>query len=292
MIDSIKLRNMVTGEEVTIDQMTSMFVLTEVDLGQVESAHNSFKYPNQVGVYYSSTTLETRDISIEGWVIGETYQSIKSRKSKLNRLINPKEEIRIIRNGYKLPFYPDSSIQYSPSILENNAYMCKFLIQGTAPYPLFSTENDAVHPITLTVPKFHFPLIIPKDKGTIMGIRQQSLIAQINNIGDIETGILFTLEAIGAVKNPSITEVNTQQHIWIDKNLVAGEVVTISTEDGNKYVKGVLNLVESNYFKYRRLDSAWIKMRRGNNVFQYDCESGKENLNVTISYSPKYLEVD
>lgn len=49
---------------------------------------------------------------------------------------------------------------------------------------------------------------------------------------------------------------------------------------------------ESNYFKYRRLDSEWIQMKVGTNIFQYDCEEGKENLNVTIQYSPKYLEVD
>ena len=292
MIDSLTLTNTVTGVKVIIDQDTSSYVLTEADLGQVDSSHNSYKYPNQVGVYYSSTTLETRDVSIEGWVIGNTYAEIKQRKAVLNKLVNPREKLRLVRNGYKLEFYPDSSIQYSPDISKNNTFMCYFLIQGEAAYPLFSTENDSNHPITLTVPKFHFPLIIPKSSGVIMGVKQRSLVARIDNTGDIQTGIRFVLEAVGAVKNPSITEINSQSHIWIDKAMVAGEVITISTEDGNKYVKGKIGNTESNYFKYRRLDSEWIQMRVGTNIFQYDCEEGKENLNVTIQYSPKYLEVD
>lgn len=292
MIDSLTLINTVTGESILIDQDISEYVLTEADLGTVESTHNSYKYPNQIGVYYSSSTLETRDISIEGYVIGPSYYNIEENKDVLNRLINPLEEIQLVRGGYKLFFHPDTSIQYYPTVENNNEYMCKFLIQGTAAYPLFSTINDEVYPITMTIPQFKFPLIIPQNKGIIMGVRQRSLIAEINNIGDVETGIKFILTATGTAVNPSITEILTQKHIYIDKTLTAGEVIEISTEDGNKYVHGTVDLVTSNYFKYRRLNSDWIKMRRGNNVFQYDCDEGRENLDVTISYSPKYLEVD
>lgn len=120
----------------------------------------------------------------------------------MNKLVNPREKLRLVRNGYKLEFYPDSSIKYSPDISKNNTFMCYFLIQGEAAYPLFSTENDANHPIALTVPKFHFPLIIPKSSGVIMGVKQRSLVARIDNTGDIQTGIKFVLEAVGAVKNP------------------------------------------------------------------------------------------
>lgn len=292
MLEDITLINMTTNESIKVNQMDSMFVLTKADLGQVTSAHNSYKYPSQVGVYYSSTTLETRDINIEGWVIGLDHYEIERNKSVLNRMVNPTEELKIVREKYKLLFYPDSSVQYSQTISENNAYMCKFLIQGTANYPLFSANSDIESPITLTIPKFHFPLIIPKRTGIIMGIKQQQLIAQIDNIGDIETGLVVVLEAIGAVKNPSVTEILTQTHIWIDKDLSSGEIIRISTEDGNKYVKGYVDGNELNYFKYRRLESDWIRLKRGRNVFQYDCEQGKENLNVKIVYSPKYLEVD
>lgn len=71
-----------------------------------------------------------------------------------------------------------------------------------------------------------------------MGVKQRSLVARIDNTGDIQTGIKFVLEAVGAVKNPSITEINSQSHIWIDKAMVAGEVITISTEDGNQVRQG------------------------------------------------------
>ena len=44
---------------------------------------------------------------------------------------------------------------------------------------------------------FHFPKIIPANKGIIMGYRQPSLIVNVNNIGDVPTGMrieFFSLE--------------------------------------------------------------------------------------------------
>lgn len=293
MIESILLTNTVTLQSVLIDKDESDFVLDEADLGTVEGTHHSYKYVSQVGVYIDSTTLEQRTVSISGWVIGDTYGLLESNKGVLNRIVNPLHNLEVvIQDKYKLTFKPDYSIQYSASYSENNEVLCKFLIQGTCADPMFTTKNAQSALIASILPKFRFPLIIPQDKGVILGLREPSLLATITNGGDIDTGMVITFSCTSTVENPSILNVDTREFIKINKTLSAGEQIIVSTSSGEKYVKGIVNGEEQNYFKYMDFDSTWLQLHTGNNVLKYDADENAESLEVLVSFLPKYLEVD
>lgn len=65
----------------------------------------------------------------------------------------------------------------------------------------------------------------------------------------------------------------------------------MNTTVGEKYIRGVLNGETSNYFKYRDLDSEWLQLKVGDNLFRYDCDGGQSALEVYIYHQNKYLEV-
>lgn len=292
MIESITLKNLVTNQSILIDKTTSDWVLGEIDLGTVEGNHHSYKYVNQVGVYIDSTSLEERAVSIPGWVIGEDLADMKDNMTVLNRLVNPRHELELtLFDQYVLRFKPDYSIKYATPYEENNEVLCQFLIQGTCADPMFSTKNGILTPIALVLPKFHFPLIIPKDKGIILGLRQPNLLATIVNDGDIDTGMVIEFSCNTTVVNPSLLHVETQEFIKINKTITPGETITVSTVSGNKYVKGYHDGQTENYFKYWDWDSTWLQMYRGVNVLKYDADSGVEGLAVSVSFTPKLLEV-
>lgn len=292
MIDSLVLTNTVTLQSVLLDKNNSELVLDEADLGTVEGTHHSYKYVSQVGVYIDSTTLEQRVVAISGWVIGNTYDELKANKGVLNKLINPLHTIEVVvQDKYKLDFKPDFSVKYSASYEENNEVLCKFLIQGTCADPMFTKKLRQSALIASTIPKFHFPLIIPKNTGLIMGLREPSLLATINNGGDIDTGMLITFSCTSTVTNPVLLNVNTREFIKINKTIASGEQVIVSTSSGNKYIKGVMKGEESNYFKYLDFDSTWLQLHTGDNILKYDADNNVEGLEVLISFLPKYLEV-
>lgn len=292
MIESITLRNLVTNQSILIDKTTSDWVLGEIDLGTVEGNHHSYKYVNQVGVYIDSTSLEERAVSIPGWVIGEDLADMKDNMTVLNRLVNPQHELELtLFDQYVLRFKPDYSIKYATPYEENNEVLCQFLIQGTCADPMFSTKNGILTQIALVLPKFHFPLIIPKDRGIILGLRQPNLLATIVNDGDIDTGMVIEFSCNTTVVNPSLLHVETQEFIKINKTITPGETITVSTVSGNKYVKGYHDGQTENYFKYWDWDSTWLQMYRGVNVLKYDADSGVEGLAVSVSFTPKLLEV-
>lgn len=292
MIESITLKNLVTNQSILIDKTTSDWVLGEIDLGTVEGGHHSYKYVNQVGVYIDSTSLEERAVSIPGWVIGENFADMKDHMTVLNRLVNPQHELELtLFDQYVLRFKPDYSIKYATPYEENNEVLCQFLIQGTCADPMFSTKRGILTQIASILPKFHFPLIIPKDKGIILGLRQPDLLATIVNDGDIDTGMVIEFSCNTTVVNPSLLHVGTQEFIKINKTITPGETITVSTVSGNKYVRGYHYGQTENYFKYWDWDSTWLQMYRGVNVLKYDADSGVEGLAVSVTFTPKLLEV-
>lgn len=292
MIESILLTNTVTLQSVLLDKDNSELVLDEADLGTVEGTHHSYKYVSQVGVYIDSTTLEQRVVAISGWVTGNTYDELKANKAVLNKLINPLHTVEVVvQDKYKLDFKPDFSVKYSASYEENNEVLCKFLIQGTCADPMFTTKDKQTALVASIIPKFRFPLVIPQNKGILMGLREPSLLATLNNGGDTDTGLLVTFSCTSTVTNPSLLNVNTREFIKINKTMSAGEKVIVSTGSGEKYIKGIVSGEEFNYFKYMDFDSTWLQLHTGENILKYDADDNVDGLEVRISFLPKYLEV-
>lgn len=296
MVEGIKLQNVETRAVLTLDMVsTPDFILNSVDWGAVESTHHSFKYVNQIGVYVTGTSLETRSVTIQGWVIAENESMMTIRKTTLNRFFNPQQAVDLFYKDYVLRFLPNTSIRYSTVIAENNEVICKFKVEGYCPDPLFSEQVESKVAAASTQAMFHFPLIISETPnppgGIIFGLRQPSLIFTVTNNGAVDVGMKIVFRASGTLTNPSLIEVNTQKFFKVNKTMVAGEEITIDTIIGEKKIEGYLNGITSNYFKYRDLDSEWLQLKVGDNLFRYDADQNIGNLEVYIYYNNKYLEV-
>ena len=139
VVEGIKLQNVETRAILTLDMVsTPDYILNSVDWGAVESTHHSYKYVNQIGVYVTGTSLETRSVTIQGWVIADTEAVMTKRKQILNRFFNPQQAVDLFYKDYVLRFLPNTSVRYSATIAENNEVICKFKIEGYCPDPLFS----------------------------------------------------------------------------------------------------------------------------------------------------------
>lgn len=296
MVEGIKLQNVETRAVLTLDMVsTPDFILNSVDWGAVESTHHSFKYVNQIGVYVTGTSFETRSVTIQGWVIAENESMMTIRKTTLNRFFNPQQAVDLFYKDYVLRFLPNTSIRYSTVIAENNEVICKFKVEGYCPDPLFGEQVESKVAAASTQAMFHFPLIISETQnppgGIIFGLRQPSLIVTVTNNGAVDVGMKIVFRASGTLTNPSLIEVNTQKFFKVNKTMVAGEEITIDTIIGEKKIEGYLNGITSNYFKYRDLDSEWLQLKVGDNLFRYDADQNVGNLEVYIYYNNKYLEV-
>lgn len=296
MVENITLRNIVTNAVLELDKVTTpYYILGSVTWGEVEGTHHSYKYVNQIGVYVTGTSLGTRDVEVVGWIIADTEAQMTDRKSMLNRFINPQQSIELSYGTYKLIFLPNTSIKYSASLVENNEVICKFKISGMAADPLFKDTNEDKVSAASTKAMFHFPLIINSaDQNPpviLFGVREPSLIVKVFNSGAVSTGMRIVFKAVGTLTGPSLINVYTQEYFKINKTMYAGETIDVVTVIGEKKVIAQINGVEINYFKYRDLDSTWLQLDVGDNLFRYDADAGVDNLEVYIYFSNRYLEV-
>lgn len=296
MVENVILLNKATQTMFELDVSTTpYYILDTVDWGQVEGNHHSYKYVNQIGVFVTGTSLETRDVSVTGWIIAKTEIQMNERKKMLNRFVNPQQLIKLTYKEYDLEFLPNTSVKYSATLVENNEVVCRFKIEGLCPDPLFKENTENRVAAATTFGMFHFPLIINKTQQNppqiVFGLRQPSLFISVYNSGAVRTGMQMVFKATGTVKNPSFINVFTQEFFKINKTMVAGETITINTIIGEKKVIGILDGAEHNYFKYRDLDSTWLQLEVGDNLFRYDADENIDGLEAYIYFYNRYLEV-
>lgn len=132
--------------------------------------------------------------------------------------------------------------------------------------------------------------------GEPLGHRSDALSQTIDNQSASDNiGMNIVLECVGAVTNPSIVRVESNEHITIGQGnssgmftMQAGDIVTITTSTGDKHVYLERDGVVQEINGYITEDSTFIQIMRGINTIGYAADSGAENLIITVKYRFKY----
>ncbi|BDR75753.1 hypothetical protein N071400001_14770 [Clostridium tetani] len=127
-----------------------------------------------------------------------------------------------------------------------------------------------------------------------MGHREPSLIVNVNNNGQVKTGMIIEFFARGTVVNPSLFNVNTREFIKINKSMVAGEKIIVNTNFGKKKILSVNNGIETDAVNYLDIEGGgdtFLQLDVGDNLFRYDAYENLNNLETTIYYNNNYLGV-
>ncbi len=295
MIREIKITSLTGRGVVTMaSRQYWAYWLGEVDWGQVEGNHQSYSYLNQVGESIVSTTVRSRPISIQGWVMN-IDGNMQERCDFLNQFISPVEDYELEYKGKKIQFRPDISVKYGRPYMSNNEMVREFLIQGTCPYPLFQDSENTEVLFNQTIKLFHFPTDFGQSKPLSFANVSRAYRTTINNRGGFSTGITARIKFTGGVTGPRIRSLTAGKLIGIDRVFERGEQVEINSHPGRK----TITLYNSdgtteNLIKYRDYETSWFLLQPGNNDISYECENEDErdNMEVTLFYTPLYLEVE
>lgn len=276
------------GHSLTFGDKAPLLVTKIEGLGSPQNIVYRQKSPYQDGTTATHSTLDERELNIEGVILDGDKERYRQH---LLKIFNPK------LNGYLI--YENGNIKkkinctvvqapYFPSNMQESFQL--FLINLICPNPFWEDLSSIKEEVAIWRGSFEFPLEI-LESGIEIGYREPSLIVNIENKGDVPCGIKVEFKALGTVANPSIFNINTREFIKIDKIMTGGEILTITTHFGNKRVESNINGVITNAFNFIDLESDFIQLYPGDNLFRYDAEEGLENLEVSIYYTPQYLGV-
>ena len=279
------------GESITLANTLASEVWWATASGLDELSNNvsTFAGIGQHGETVTSMQLPGRPIDIMGKIrANEDYW-----RSRIVRVFNPTLAGNLVYkdSARGISRYIEVRITETPDV-EDKPFP-RFAVEFYAPYPLWldGTGSQRVTDIATWLPGICFPIegIEIPETGYDMGTRSPSLIVNVSNKGDVESGIRFVFKAQGSVSTPQIVNVETQEHLKVNVDMIAGDVLTVTTGYGNMRARLVRNNVETNVFNTVTDDSTWLQLHVGDNLLRYAAADGEDNLNVSIYYDYAYM---
>ena len=277
------------GQLIEFSSLSPYFLLSIDGLDGLKSNIVSTKGLNQDGAYFINSSTSIRNIVI------------KAKLKRINYIDQKRKLLKTmpIKDMGKLWYYKNDTKKYINCIIEESPKFAStvesfnyntFYSTLIALDPYWKDEKEKVQ-IALWRGDFHFPLNIPKNTGIKMGHREPSLIVNVINKGDIECGMTIEFKAHGTLNNPSLFNLNTREFIKINKQMIAGEVIKVNTEFGQKKIINYVNGIETNIMNYLDIDSTFLQLNVGDNLFRYNSDSNLDNLEINIYFNPKYSGV-
>lgn len=279
--------------ELGVDSVYHCNISKDVEgISGVTSVIYSTNSMGQHGDTYVGQRIEARDIDVVGHInTRDKAQALELRRRML-KIFNPELSATLVYEygGFKRVI---DCRAYGESKILKKEVLYEFDLQIECLNPFWREEEETKEDIASWVAAWHFPCVIEKDntKSMIYGYRAESVIVDCYNEGDVSTGMRIRFTALGTVSNPILLNVDTEEFIQINATMKTGDVIEINTKYGSKGAKLIRDGVETDYFRYIDVDSTFMQLAIGDNMFRYDAASGVNSLEVSIFYSKEFLGV-
>lgn len=263
------------------------------DVTGIAGIDNTIYKTNSMGQHgdtYISQRYEARDITIVGNINSRDKDRVLELRRQAEKILNAELDAKLIYTYKDFVRVIDCKVDGRPQFKSSKVFM-QYSIPITCCNPFWREEAEAKKDIAAWVSSWEFDFEIPEE-GIELGYREPSVIVNVYNEGDVKSGMRVEFRAAGTVVNPVLLNVDTQEYLkLIDTTMVAGDVITINTEYGSKGATLTRDGEVLDYFRHIDVDSTFMQLAIGDNVFRYDAESGVTALEATIYHNNKYLGV-
>ncbi|GHU82636.1 tail protein [Clostridia bacterium] len=274
------------GERLTLRQSRPFF-LTKIDgTGKIHQTVNTFKAPEQDGAFFISSTLDMRNITLEGTVVANTPDEVYTLRKKLLRIFTPKQQGTFLYRDRQIACV----VEEAGFVATGRERAPGFFISLLCPSPFFETPEEVRAELALWLKLFQFGLEIPQS-GIEFGARQPSQIITVDNIGDVACGCQIVFKALGSVVNPELMNMDTGEVVRLLTTMQGGEELRVYTHFAGKRVVAVQNQIERNAFSLLDTGSTFLQLEASRNVLRYGAADNMDLLEVSIFYRPRFLGV-
>lgn len=283
------------GIAIELNRDGPLFLFKPEGFDGLESDIVSSKNAYQDGINISKTILKDRILTLNCYLEVDNEQQRYILKRKLYNAFNPKLKghMKIYTDAGYLRGASNLRVIQAPLFeddYEGLNELVSFQIQLAMPLPYFEDINENRADFGNDIGNFFFDLEL-EEEGRELSVKNNSIVANIENLGDAETPLKVVFKAKSTVKNPSIYNVYSKEYIKINRTMSEGEEITVTTDIGNKRVESYLNGVTTNIFNDLDIHSSFMWLDIGDNVIRYDAEEMIEQLEVYIYYTNYYLGV-
>ncbi|HNZ62769.1 MAG TPA: phage tail family protein [Bacillota bacterium] len=276
------------GEVVEVSPVVPPYIFESVSgIGAVDVTSNIQTPAGMDGALYYGLRLNDREVTLNLHVYGDERRSMYENRSKLIRILGS----ALNRSGEKgkLFYENDYGRWWIPAVVrqgprENGRRLRNYFpmqIVFYCPDPAWRTETATVNRLAYLSGGFKFPLNIPAVNQLTPGIRfgSRGYVATIVNDGDVQAPI--HVEITGTATRPRIELVKTGEFLAVNRELAAGDRLTISTERGAKLAT-IVRATGTIENAVGAIDpqSTWFQLQPGPNELSYS--SGDDTTTATV----------
>jgi hypothetical protein len=237
-------------------------------LDPVKASVVSSQFANSDGEQYQSSRREKRNIVMTlGLESDYVTNSVRELRKQLYAFFNPK-------NFVNLRFYDDEGLTVSIDGRVETISSKLFSDEPTAEISILNFDPDFLNVAPSTFP------------GSTVSSTTTSL---IQYAGDIETGMVLTLNVNRTLTEFTIYNTGEDgivQSLDVQASFVSGDVVTVSTVSGNKYVRLTRSGITSSILYGMSTQSDWVEFVPGDNDFRVYATGAA--IPYTITYTERY----
>lgn len=287
------------GESIEFSAYSAYFVNVSNDVEGLSDVQNTLYSSSSAGQHGETITgqkIDARQIDIKGCINRRDKDSVLELRRAALRILNPELSGTLTYIYKNFTRVIDCKVDDTP-VFSRKKIFNDFTIQLSCPSPFWREELDEKTDIASWIGSLEFDLEIPEDEesgqdaGMEFDYREPSVIVDVYNSGDVSTGMRIEFRATGTLLNPVLLNMETREYIKINSELKAGDIVTINTEYGSKSAVLLRDGNTEDYFRYVDVDSTFMQLKIGDNIFRYDAESNLDALEVSLYHSNKYLGV-
>ena len=280
------------GETLEFSITSAFHCNVSKDVTGIAGIDNTIYSTNSMGQHgdtYIGQRYEPRDITIEGSINSVDKTRVLELRRQAEKILNAELDAKLVYTYKDFVRVIDCKVDGKPTFKRGKVFM-EYSIPITCCNPFWREEAETQKDIAAWVGSWEFDFELPEE-GIEMGYREPSVIVSVDNEGDVRSGMRIEFKTAGTVVNPILFNVNTREYVKINATMKAGDIITVNTEYGRKGVTLKRDGEEIDYFHYMDVDSTFMQLDIGENVFRYGADSDSTTLEVTIRYNNKYLGV-
>ncbi|WP_238933470.1 phage tail family protein [Brevibacillus choshinensis] len=277
------------GESVVFGDSAPLIVTKLEGVGTPKLDIQTQKSPYQDGTTYIASFLNSRSISIEGALLGQSRENVFAIRRMLVAVLNPKRGPGTLRYEYDGGVKEITAVpETGPTFIDSRCGTYrKFVVDFLCPNPFWLDPEGKTEELTAFDGGLTFPLHLPN--GFADESPSKSKI--IANEGDVETPVEITFFG-PATKPIRIQNDTTGEFVEVKQSLFEGEQLVVQTEFGKKSVTKVdASGVVSNAFHYIENNSIFFQLIEGNNKISYSTGYEYERSPVQVKWRERFLGV-
>lgn len=284
MKKTIKLVFERDGKTITIGHTRPYWLEKVEGVARLEVDVESERATDQDGEVYKGAQAQKRNIVVEFSIIPPEGKDHAAIRDEFFAFFVPRATGTLYVYEGKTARKIDYKVEDVE--IEQDGIFRKGNLSLICPDPKFKALEDDSDTIAQTMGLIEWPLELPEEFE--VGRRSDVLMVTVDNDSSVARGMTITFRASGEVENPGMVEVGRQQSFTILTTMSAGDVIVVTTAQGNKRVKLINSEGETNINNLWKFGGTWLQVEPGTNVFTVKADSDVGPLEVTIASTPAY----